>query len=139
MEAYDLYPRLKRMDKAQILYPVLADFADLDVRPQTVGNEAMGYMFEELLRKFSEMSNETAGEHYTPREIIRLMVNLLLDADEEALTSPAPVRTVYDPAAGTGGCSPSQPTASPSSTRRPRSRCSARSSTPRPGRWPART
>ncbi|TXH39603.1 MAG: SAM-dependent DNA methyltransferase [Actinobacteria bacterium] len=103
MEAYDLYPRLKRMDKAQILYPVLADFADLDVRPQTVGNEAMGYMFEELLRKFSEMSNETAGEHYTPREIIRLMVNLLLDADEEALTSPAPVRTVYDPAAGTGG------------------------------------
>ena len=49
------------------------------------------------------MSNETAGEHYTPREIIRLMVNLLLDADEEALTSPAPVRTVYDPAAGTGG------------------------------------
>lgn len=103
MEAYDLYPRLKRMDKAQILYPVLADFADLDVRPETVSNEAMGYVFEELLRKFSEMSNETAGEHYTPREIIRLMVNLLLDVDTEALTSPAPVRTVYDPAAGTGG------------------------------------
>jgi type I restriction enzyme M protein len=57
---------------------VLADFADLDLRPASVSNEAMGYIFEELLRKFSEMSNETAGEHYTPREVIRLMVNLLV-------------------------------------------------------------
>jgi type I restriction enzyme M protein len=103
MDAYDLHPRLKRMDTAGILYSVLAEFADLDLHPDTVSNEAMGYIFEELLRRFSEMSNETAGEHYTPREIIRLMVNLLLATDEEALTSPAPVRTVYDPAAGTGG------------------------------------
>ena len=103
MDAYDLHPRLKRMDTAGILYSVLAEFADLDLRPESVSNEAMGYIFEELLRKFSEMSNETAGEHYTPREIIRLMVDLLLAEDGEALTGPAPVRTIYDPAAGTGG------------------------------------
>ena len=60
-------------------------------------------IFEELLRKFSEMSNETAGEHYTPREVIRLMVSLLFAEDADALTGPAPIRTVYDPAAGTGG------------------------------------
>jgi type I restriction enzyme M protein len=70
-----------------------------------VSNEAMGYIFEELLRKFSEMSNETAGEHYTPREVIRLMVNLLVSAEvrQELTDNPKPVRTVYDPAAGTGG------------------------------------
>ena len=103
IEAYDLDPRITRMDKAGILYPVLADFADLDLRPGTVSNEAMGTIFEELLRKFSEMSNETAGEHYTPREVIHLAVNLLTAMDEQALTSQAPVRTFYDPAAGTGG------------------------------------
>ena len=58
----------------------------------------MGYVFEELLRKFSEMSNETAGEHYTPREVIRLMVNLLFVEDTKALTGQKPVRTLYDPA-----------------------------------------
>jgi len=70
-----------------------------------VSNEAMGYIFEELLRKFSEMSNETAGEHYTPREVIQLMVDLLLTgpASAELTENPIPVRTVYDPAAGTGG------------------------------------
>ena len=103
LEAYDVFPRLKRMDTAEILYPVLAEFADLDLRPATVSNEAMGYIFEELLRKFSEMSNETAGEHYTPREIIALMVDLLVTTDADALAGTAPVRTVYDPAAGTGG------------------------------------
>jgi type I restriction enzyme M protein len=86
-----------------VLYAVLGDFADLELHPDVVSNEAMGYIFEELLRKFSEMSNETAGEHYTPREVIRLMVDLLLAEDAAALTGPAPVRMVYDPAAGTGG------------------------------------
>jgi len=105
MEAYDFDPKLERLDRAGILYAVLADFADLDLRPSFVSNEAMGYIFEELLRKFSEMSNETAGEHYTPREVIRLMVNLLVsgDAAKELTDNPKPVRTVYDPAAGTGG------------------------------------
>ncbi len=105
MEAYDFDPKLERLDRAGILYAVVADFADLDLRPSVVSNEAMGYIFEELLRKFSEMSNETAGEHYTPREVISLMVNLLVSgaAARELTENPKPVRTVYDPAAGTGG------------------------------------
>lgn len=103
LEEYRFDDKINRLDKAGILYGVLGDFADLDLHPKTVSNETMGYIFEELLRKFSEMSNETAGEHYTPREVIRLMVNLLFAEDNEALTGPAPVRTVYDPAAGTGG------------------------------------
>ena len=105
MEAYDFDPKLERLDRAGLLYAVMADFADLDLRPSMVGNEAMGYIFEELLRKFSEMSNETAGEHYTPREVIRLMVNLLVSGKtaQELTDNPKPVRTVYDPAAGTGG------------------------------------
>jgi type I restriction enzyme M protein len=105
MEAYNLDDKIARLDRADLLYAVVADFADLEVRPSVVSNEAMGYIFEELLRKFSEMSNETAGEHYTPREVIQLMVDLLLTgkASEELTQNPIPVRTVYDPAAGTGG------------------------------------
>ncbi len=105
MEAYSFDGKIERMDRAGILYAVLADFADLDLRPAVVSNETMGYIFEELLRKFSEMSNETAGEHYTPREVIRLMVHLLVSGDtaRELTANPKPVRTVYDPAAGTGG------------------------------------
>lgn len=105
LDAYNFDDKIARMDRAEILYPVLADFADLDLRPNAVSNEAMGYIFEELLRKFSEMSNETAGEHYTPREVIDLMVELLLNGPTAtALTdNPRPVRTVYDPATGTGG------------------------------------
>ena len=63
----------------------------------------MGHVFEELIRKFAELSNETAGEHFTPREVIRLMVNLLFIEDDDVLTKPGVVRTIYDPAAGTGG------------------------------------
>jgi len=105
MDAYAFYGKIERMDRAGILYAVLADFADLDLRPVVVSNEAMGYIFEELLRKFSEMSNETAGEHYTPREVIRLMVDLLVSGRvaQDLTDNPIPVRTVYDPAAGTGG------------------------------------
>lgn len=105
IEAYEFDGRIERMDRAGILYAVLADFADLDLRPSAVSNEAMGYIFEELLRKFSEMSNETAGEHYTPREVIRLMVDLLVSGRtaKDLIENPVPVRTVYDPAAGTGG------------------------------------
>ncbi|KAA1415351.1 SAM-dependent DNA methyltransferase [Nocardioides humilatus] len=103
IEAYNFGDKIARMDKAGILYAVLGDFADLDLRPDVVDNAAMGYVFEELLRKFSEMSNETAGEHYTPREVIRLMVDLLLVDAEGIETNPKPVRTVYDPTAGTGG------------------------------------
>ncbi|MGI9093375.1 MAG: type I restriction-modification system subunit M [Mycobacteriales bacterium] len=103
LDAFGYQQTVMKLDKARVLYAVLGDFADVDLHPDVVSNEAMGYIFEELLRKFSEMSNETAGEHYTPREVIRLMVALLFQEDDDALTGKAPVRTVYDPAAGTGG------------------------------------
>ncbi len=103
LEEYRFDDKITRLDKAGILYQVLGDFADLDLHPDRVSNEAMGMIFEELLRRFSEMSNETAGEHYTPREVIRLMVNLLFAEDTDALSGQRPVRTIYDPAAGTGG------------------------------------
>jgi type I restriction enzyme M protein len=95
--------KVKRLDEKALLYQVVSKFADVDLTEKSVSNEAMGYVFEELLRKFSEMSNETAGEHYTPREVIRLMVNLLFVEDTKALTGQKPVRTLYDPACGTGG------------------------------------
>ena len=103
LDAFNYQQTINKLDKAGVLYQVLGDFADVDLHPERVSNEAMGYIFEELLRKFSEMSNETAGEHYTPREVIRLMVDLLFDEDTDALAGQAPVRTVNDPAAGTGG------------------------------------
>ena len=100
---YGFEEHIKRLSEARLLYPVVAKFADLDVSPTTVSNVAMGYIFEELIRRFSEASNETAGEHFTPREVIRLMVNLLLHEDDDVLRKPGSVRTLYDPACGTGG------------------------------------
>jgi type I restriction enzyme M protein len=93
-----------RLEEANALYLVVQEFAKLDLRPQHVSNTEMGSVFEELIRKFAEASNETAGEHFTPREVIALMVDLLLVGDEDA-TSPGKAvnRRVYDPAAGTGG------------------------------------
>lgn len=100
---YGFEEHIKRLNEARLLYPVLAKFADLDVAPDTVSNVGMGYIFEELIRRFSEVSNETAGEHFTPREVIRLMVNLLLHEDDDVLRKPGSVRSLYDPACGTGG------------------------------------
>jgi len=103
LDKYGFPEKIKRLDEAGLLYIVLGKFADLDLSEKSVSNEAMGYVFEELLRKFSEMSNETAGEHYTPREVIRLMVNLLFIEDKESLSGQKPIRSIYDPACGTGG------------------------------------
>lgn len=91
------------LDANNLLYLVVQKFSTIDMSPQTVSNVQMGYLFEELIRKFAEDSNQTAGEHFTPREVIRLMVNVLFAADEEALTVPGIVRTIYDPTSGTGG------------------------------------
>jgi type I restriction enzyme M protein len=91
------------LNKKKILYPVVGRFADADLHPDTISNIEMGYLYEELIRKFSELSNETAGEHFTPREVIRLMVNLLITEDDEILTVPGKIAKIYDPAAGTGG------------------------------------
>lgn len=103
LERYGFDEKITRLDKAGLLYQVVGKFAELDLSVENVSNDAMGYIFEELLRRFSEMSNETAGEHFTPREVIRLMVNVLLASDDKALAGAKPIRTIYDPACGTGG------------------------------------
>ncbi|HSH61881.1 MAG TPA: class I SAM-dependent DNA methyltransferase [Acidimicrobiales bacterium] len=95
--------QIDRLVKAGLLYLVVSRFCDIDLHPDVVSNTEMGYLYEELVRRFSEQSNETAGEHFTPREVIRLMVNLLFVNDEEALARPGVIRTLYDPACGTGG------------------------------------
>jgi type I restriction enzyme M protein len=94
---------VERLHKANLLYLVLEKFANINLHPDTVSNTQMGYVFEELIRKFAEISNETAGEHFTPREVISLMVELLFIEDDDALSKPGTVRTIYDPTAGTGG------------------------------------
>ncbi len=103
LDKYGFPDKIKKLEEQGLLYQIIGKFADLDLSEETVSNEAMGYVFEELLRKFSEMSNETAGEHYTPREVIRLMVNLLFIEDAKALAGQKPIRSIYDPACGTGG------------------------------------
>lgn len=102
-ESFDFHTQIDRLAKAGLLYLVTEKFANIDLHPNVVSNAQMGAVFEELIRKFAELSNETAGEHFTPREVIRLMVNLLFVEDDDALTKPGVVRTLYDPTAGTGG------------------------------------
>jgi type I restriction enzyme M protein len=103
-DRFDFFTQIERLAKADLLYLVTEKFANVDLHPQRVDNAQMGLVFEELIRKFAELSNETAGEHFTPREVIRLMVNLIFIEDNDVLTSGnAVVRTIYDPTAGTGG------------------------------------
>lgn len=103
-ERFEFFTQVERLAKAGLLYLVTEKFANIDLHPDVVDNAQMGLVFEELIRKFAEISNETAGEHFTPREVIRLMVNLLFIEDDDVLTSGnAVVRTLYDPTAGTGG------------------------------------
>ncbi|MFF7674041.1 N-6 DNA methylase [Actinacidiphila glaucinigra] len=103
LDKYEFAQQVRKLDGANLLYQVIGKFTDLDLRPEVVPNHNMGYIFEELIRRFSEQSNETAGEHFTPREVIKLMVNLLVAPDADALSLPGVVRTVMDPACGTGG------------------------------------
>jgi type I restriction enzyme M protein len=103
IEKFSFDVQIERLDRSNLLYKVVAKFADLDLHPNHVSNLEMGYLYEELIRRFSELSNETAGEHFTPREVIRLMVNLLFIEDHDVLTKKGIVRTLFDPACGTGG------------------------------------
>nr|WP_245357067.1 class I SAM-dependent DNA methyltransferase [Paeniglutamicibacter kerguelensis] len=102
-ERFEFYKTLEKLDGSDLLYHVVKDFAAIDLRPETISNIEMGLMFEELIRRFAESSNETAGEHFTPREVIQLMVQLLLNYDDDVLTKEGIVRSIYDPTAGTGG------------------------------------
>ncbi len=104
IDKFEFPAQIERMRRANVLYQVVGKFAEIDLHPEVVSNIEMGYLYEELIRRFSELSNETAGEHFTPREVIRLMVNLLfIDDADEILTKRGIVKTLCDPACGTGG------------------------------------
>jgi type I restriction enzyme M protein len=103
LDKFDFDTQITRLARADLLYLVLSRFAEIDLHPSAVSNIEMGYLYEELVRRFSELSNETAGEHFTPREVIRLMVNLLFATDDDVLTDAGVIKTLYDPACGTGG------------------------------------
>jgi type I restriction enzyme M protein len=102
-EQFEFAAQIDRLAKNGLLYQVTERFAGIDLHPDRVNNNQMGLVFEELIRKFAEISNETAGEHFTPREVIRLMVNLIFVEDDDVLSKPSVVRSIYDPTAGTGG------------------------------------
>ena len=108
-DARDVFERVKftervaELEDKDLLFQLVQKFANVDLHPDAVPNETMGLVFEELIRKFAEASNETAGEHFTPREVIQLIVHCLFAGDDEALSKPGVVRSMYDPTAGTGG------------------------------------
>ncbi|GAA0876703.1 class I SAM-dependent DNA methyltransferase [Wandonia haliotis] len=103
IEQFEFDNQITKLDDNNLLFMVLKRFQEVDLHPDKVSSMDMGYMFEELIRKFAELSNETAGEHFTPREVIKLMVNLLFMDDREALTQKGIVKTIFDCCAGTGG------------------------------------
>tara|TARA_R100000935_G_scaffold24727_1_gene44340 strand:+ start:2838 stop:4931 length:2094 start_codon:yes stop_codon:yes gene_type:complete len=103
IEKFKFTEILKDLDDKGSLWMVFDRFSQLPIHPDEVSNLEMGYLFEELIRRFSEISNETAGEHFTPREVVRLLVDLLLANDDDALSGRQIIRRVYDPACGTGG------------------------------------
>ena len=103
LERFRFADQIEKLDRDNLLFLVFQRFAEIDLHPKTIPNHMMGLVFEELIRRFSEQSNETAGEHFTPREVIRLMVDLLFIEDDDALRKPGIVRSLYDPACGTGG------------------------------------
>ena len=102
-EFFEFENEIERMRGANILYLVVSKFCDVDLHPNTVPNEQMGLIFENLIRRFNELANETAGDHFTPREVIRLMVSILFIQDDKLLATPGTVRKLLDPACGTGG------------------------------------
>jgi type I restriction enzyme M protein len=104
IEYFSFDDQIRKLDEYDLLYQVVKKFAEAGAIFESVDSIEMGYVFEELIRKFAELSNETAGEHFTPREVIKLMVNLLFRSDEKELTvKDGIIKTLYDPACGTGG------------------------------------
>ena len=100
---FEFENEIERMREANILFLVVSKFCDINLHPNAVPNEQMGLIFENLIRRFNELANETAGDHFTPREVIRLMVNVLFINDDKLLATPGTVRKLLDPACGTGG------------------------------------
>lgn len=102
-ERFEFEKEIEKLEEANRLYQVVSQFAEIDLHPDRVDNITMGLVFEDLIRRFNEAANETAGDHFTPREVIRLMVNLLLEPDTKVLTQEGIIVTICDPACGTGG------------------------------------
>ncbi|MFH0271872.1 N-6 DNA methylase [Vibrio jasicida] len=102
-EHFDFFNTIDKLEEADLLYKIAKRFATTDLHPSTISNYGMGLVFEELIRRFAESSNETAGEHFTPRDIVRLTTSLVFSDDDEVLTQSGLVRSIYDPTAGTGG------------------------------------
>ncbi len=102
-EYFEFENEIEKMHESNILYLVVSKFADIDLHPDNVPNPQMGLIFENLIRRFNELANETAGDHFTPREVIRLMVNILFINDDNLLATSGTIRKLLDPACGTGG------------------------------------
>lgn len=102
-EYFNFAEFIGQLNDANLLYKVVQKVRRTDLSPKAISNHDMGLVFEELIRRFAESSNETAGEHFTPRDIVRLTTSLVFMADDDALTKPGIIRTIYDPTAGTGG------------------------------------
>lgn len=102
-EKFEFEKQIQKLESKNLLFIVIKKFQEIDLHPDRIDNMQMGYVFEELIRKFAEISNETAGEHFTPREVIKLMVNLLFINDRDILRQKGIVKTLYDCACGTGG------------------------------------
>ncbi len=102
-EFYKFDQELEKLEDSNRLFLILKEFTKVDFHPSRVTNVEMGYIFEELVRKFNEQANEEAGDHFTPREVIRLMVHLLYDTEDNLFSTKGLVRTLYDPTCGTGG------------------------------------
>ena len=137
LEKFDFDNTISKLDEAGLLFQVLERFKKVDLHPDKVDNPTMGTIFEELIRKFNEALNENPGEHFTPRDVVHLMVDLMLAGDEERIRRKGVVCTVYDPCCGSGGmltdrqgahhvgCARTA-TSAPPINRAPRSTCSAR-------------
>ena len=103
IQNFGLQKHIEKLNSNDRLYLLIEKFTTVDLHPDVVDNHTMGQVFEELLRRFSEMSNETSGEHYTPRDVVQLLVSLVFTPDIEELSKPNKIVSVYDPCCGTGG------------------------------------
>ncbi len=102
-EYFNFAEFIGQLNDANLLYKVVQRVSKTNLSPKAISNHEMGLVFEELIRRFAESSNETAGEHFTPRDIVRLTTSLVFMEDDNALTKAGIIRTIYDPTAGTGG------------------------------------
>jgi type I restriction enzyme M protein len=103
IENFQFEKPVEKLNKSNKLYLLIDKFTEIDLHPSVVDNHTMGQIFEELLRKFSEMSNETSGEHYTPRDVVKLLVSLVFSENKEDLQGEGKIRSIFDPCCGTGG------------------------------------